>query len=202
MSTSTGDRLIVFVKAPRLGMVKTRIAKTEGDESALMIYRVLVETVLNHLTSFPHVELRFTPDDAANEIERWRQPGWLLHPQGTGDLGARMERAFAQSFSAGARHVVIIGSDCPHATGNDVQAAFAALSQNDLVLGPATDGGYWLIGLSRPQPSLFTEMTWSTDTVLTATMAHARTAGLRVHLLRELADVDTAEDWHQFQNSK
>src|SRR5262245_62441377 len=93
------------------------------------------------------VELRFTPADAEAEIRPWLRPGWRAVPQCDGDLGVRMMNAFADAFRAGANRVVIIGSDCPYLDAGDVRIAWTQLRACDLVLGPAEDGGYWLIGL-------------------------------------------------------
>ena len=191
-------RLIVFVKAPRLGAVKTRLAQTLGPGPTLAAYRRLVATVLAALAEVPEVELRFTPDAAAAEIEPWRRAGWHARPQGGGDLGERLDRAVVEAFRTSRVPAVIIGSDCPWVTRADLEAAAGALADHDVVLGPATDGGYWLIGLRAPQPALFRGIPWSTDTVLRETLARARDAGLRVHCLRTLTDVDAEREWNEF----
>lgn len=192
------ERLIVFVKAPRAGFVKTRIAEALGAEAAAAVYRTLVERVLGNLAGLSEVELRFAPDDARSEIEPWLRPGWRACPQGEGDLGARLQRAFAEAFAAGARRVVVIGSDCPEVGAEDILEAWQALASADVALGPARDGGYWLIGLAQPQPRLFADMSWSTAEVFRQTIECADALGLRVAQLRRLADVDTAVDWQNF----
>jgi uncharacterized protein len=146
----------------------------------------------------PNVELRYAPDDALQEIEAWQRPTWSVASQGKGDLGQRLEAAFRDSFSEGAERVVIIGSDCPDILVTDVEEAWAELKTNDLVLGPARDGGYWLIGLRQAQPSLFQAIPWSTNTVFRETMQRAESLRLRTTILRQLADVDTEEDWREF----
>ncbi|MBU6400629.1 MAG: TIGR04282 family arsenosugar biosynthesis glycosyltransferase [Verrucomicrobia bacterium] len=192
------EQIIVFVKAPRPGAVKTRLAKTLGRGAACDAYRRLVETLLQRLRDLRCVQVRFTPADAEPEIRPWVRPGWVALPQDEGDLGVRMQSAFAAAFRNGAQRVVIIGSDCPEVTAEDVAAAWHALLTHDLVLGPATDGGYWLIGLCRPQPALFHQMPWSTDQVFGQTLRRAAEAGLRVHRLRQLEDVDTPVAWQRF----
>ena len=194
----TACRLIIFVKAPRAGFVKTRLAAALGPHGALAAYRALVERVLEELSPLLDVELRFTPDDAASEISTWLRPGWRTAPQGEDDLGARMSRAFAEAFASGATRVVLIGSDCPHVTTRDIAATVAALDDHDAVLGPAEDGGYWLVALRAPAPGLFGQIAWSTEDVLAQTLARAQSLGLRVHLLRTLPDVDTVEDWQRY----
>ena len=188
-------RLLVFLKAPRPGAVKTRLAKTLGAHAACAAYCGLVETLLKSLTPLPCLELCFTPDDAWPEIQPWLHAGWLTRAQGNGDLGARLANTFTAAFAEGAQRVVIIGSDCPTVTVDDIEQAWAALRTHDMVLGPATDGGYWLIGLRAPQPGLFEGISWSSEKVLIETLARARAAGLSVQQLREQTDVDTEAEW-------
>lgn len=195
---NNASRVVVFLKAPRPGAVKTRLAGTLGPAAACAAYRRLVEALLANLAPLPRVELCFTPAEAGAEIQPWVRPGWLTCPQVGGDLGERLHAAFAEHFETDALHVVIIGSDCPDVTATDIEDAWLALEGHDVVLGPALDGGYWLIGLRAPQPALFTGIPWSTDRVFGETMCRAREAGLRVALLRELADVDTAADWERW----
>jgi uncharacterized protein len=196
------EKLIVFVKAPRIGAVKTRLARSIGAVAACDAYRVLVETLLRRIDRLENVELRFTPDDAANEINPWLKQPWRVSPQGAGELGERLHRAFESAFADGARRVVVIGSDCPQVTATDIEAAWAALATNDLVVGPASDGGYWLIGLRQPKPVLFQNISWSTATVIQETLGRAKAARLSVKLLRQLADVDTEQDWRAFLTAR
>lgn len=192
------SRLIVLLKAPRPGLAKTRLAAALDDHAAAAIYRVLIDRTLAALDAFPQVELRFTPDGAEPEIQPYLRNGWKMRPQGDGDLGVRLRRASDAAFAEGATRVVLIGTDCPALTGADVRDAFDALTELDVVLGPAEDGGYWLLGLRRPAPELFRDIPWSTPEALAATEAHARAAGLSVGLLRRLADVDSLEDWRRW----
>lgn len=198
MNAGGDQRLIVFVKAPRAGFVKTRLAESIGPEKASAVYGQLVTRLLARLGRPGPVQLRFTPDAAAPEIKPWLRSRWTVAPQGSGDLGQRLERAFAEAFRTGAQRVVVIGSDCPEVSADDIEAAWAALRKFDLVLGPATDGGYWLVGLPSPRRELFREIPWSSARVLHETLTRAQESGLKVHLLRELSDVDTIEDWNAF----
>ena len=194
-----GGRLLVFLKAPRPGTVKTRLAATLGSTAATAAYRTLVETLFTQINEWSGVELRYTPDSAADEIHRWQRPSWVLAPQGDGDLGQRMVRAFAEHFAAGAQKILIIGADCPDVTPTDLLSAWVALDRDDLVIGPANDGGYWLVGLRAPCPELFHGIAWSTDQVLAETLTKARAAGLAVARLRTLTDVDTEVEWRSWQ---
>jgi hypothetical protein len=195
------EKAIVFVKAPRPGTVKTRLGQTMGPEAACAAYRRLVETLLQALASLPEVELRFAPDDAEKEIRSWLRKGWHARPQGGGDLGQRMQRAFADAFAEGASRVVIVGSDCPEVVAGDIRQAWNELTNYDVVIGPAIDGGYWLIGLAREQPGLFQNIPWSSENVLAETLRRAKDADLRIQLLRILSDVDTEKDWKAFLDS-
>jgi uncharacterized protein len=192
---SRDQRLLVFLKVPRAGTVKTRLAATLGDPGALEAYRRLLAATLERISSVPSVEIRFSPDDAGDEAATLLRPGWTAVPQGEGDLGQRLSRAFDDAFREGFRRVLVIGSDCPDVTAADMESAREALDAADVVLGPAADGGYWLLGVRRPCPFLFREIPWSTAGVLEETRRRAEAAGLDVTLLRTLSDVDTVDDW-------
>ena len=178
--------------------MKTRLAADVGPTAALYAYERLVEMLLDRLAPLQEVELRFTPDDAHDEVARWLHEGWNSQAQGKGDLGERLCRAFRDAFASDARRVVVIGSDCPDVTPADIEDAWAALATHDVTIGPATDGGYWLIGLREFDEAVFRGIHWSTSTVLAETLAICQQKGLSVHRLRELSDVDTAEDWRRF----
>jgi len=147
------------------------------------------------------VELRFTPDAAHAELAPWLRSAWTLRPQGEGNLGERLARAFQESFTEGCQRVLIIGSDCPAVSLADIESAWSSLLTNEVVVGPASDGGYWLIGLRGRQPGLFENVPWSTAAVLETTLTRIRDAGLTFHCLRELTDIDTAEDWEKFNRA-
>jgi rSAM/selenodomain-associated transferase 1 len=200
--TAAENRLIIFLKAPRAGSVKTRLATTLGDHAALEAYRLLLATTLGAMQPLSSVELRFTPDDAAEEAARLLRPGWTAVAQGPGDLGERLARAFDDAYREGARRVAVIGSDCPDLTAADITEAWETLDESDVVLGPATDGGYWLLASRRPCAFLFRGIPWSSSAVLAATRRRAESAGLEVTLLRELTDVDTEEDWLRWLQSR
>lgn len=195
-------RLVVFARAPRPGTVKSRLAAALGDAGACAAYVTLARHVLARLAAVPAGELRHAPDDAGAELAGWLPPGWRLAPQGGGDLGARLERAFAEHFGRGAARVVVVGSDCPDMSAADIADAGRALAEHDLVLGPAEDGGYWLIGLRAGAPGwpgLFHDMPWSTPALLEATLGRASALGLASARLRTLRDVDEPADWESWR---
>lgn len=195
-------RLVVFARAPRPGTVKSRLAIALGDAWACAAYTTLARHVLGRLAEIRPGELRHTPDDAGPELAGWLPRGWQPAPQGSGDLGARMARTFAEHFQLGAARVVIVGSDCPDMTPADIRDAGRALAEHDLVLGPAADGGYWLIGLrtgATGWETLLREMPWGTDCVLAETRRRAAAGGLRAASLRTLRDVDEPADWYAWR---
>jgi hypothetical protein len=180
-----GDTLVVFARAPRLGAVKRRLARGIGAMGALRFYRGQLAAVLAVAQDRRwQGRIAATPDRA-----RARWPRRLpVIPQGMGDLGARMARAMRRR-----RRVVVVGSDIPGISREDIRNAFRALGQADAVFGPAQDGGYWLVGLGPRRPARpFAEVRWSTEHALSDTLANF--AGRRIALLRTLRDVDTAED--------
>lgn len=190
---------MVFLRAPQLGQVKTRLAAGLGPEATLAAYRHLLDVTTEALREFDCVELRYTPDDALLRVEPWRRNGWSLSPQGTGDLGERLVRAFDDGFAAGFDRIAVIGTDCPYVTADDIRSAWEALTTKDVVMGPAADGGYWLIGLRTPQPALFARMSWGGETVFEETRRRAEELGLTVAVMRELRDIDTVADWEAYQ---
>jgi rSAM/selenodomain-associated transferase 1 len=190
------ERLIVFVKRPRPGEVKTRLASEIGAADAAVLYQAMAEHVLRATAprdgGYERV-VEYSPADAGDDIQRWL-PAERCAPQAAGDLGRRMAQAFASAFAEGMPRVVLIGTDAPALAREHVEQAFDALRDADLVLGPAPDGGYCLVGLAALRPELFEGIAWSTPTVCAATLERARAAGLRHRLLSPLRDVDTLAD--------
>jgi uncharacterized protein len=185
------------VKAPRPGAVKTRLAAAVGAEVAAGLYRALAEQVMR--ATDPQGAYRrlvfFDPPQAGDEIRAWLGDEELI-PQEGGDLGRRMAAAFAEAFRQGAARVAIVGTDAPAVSRALVAEALEGLDGHDVVVGPARDGGYYLLALQGPQPALFEGIPWSTPAVLEGTLARASERGLRVRRLAPAADVDTLEDVH------
>jgi rSAM/selenodomain-associated transferase 1 len=196
VSVSGRNVLLVFLKAARPGVVKTRLVPALGKAAAAELYRVLAEAEVRRTAPRGgEYERRFcfTPPRARPEMQAWF-PGEVFVPQEGTDLGARMAGAFAQAFLGGARRVAIIGSDVPAVSRETVREAFRSLEEHDVVLGPAHDGGYYLLALSQPRPALFRGIAWGTSSVLAATVKKASGRGLGVRLLEPLTDIDTLED--------
>ncbi len=186
--------LLIFIRNPALGQVKTRLARTVGDAEALHIYHLLLAKT-RVATLDAAVERWLWYSDFADSSDDWSQVNFQKMVQPSGDLGERMEAAFQAAFANGAAQVVIIGSDCPDLTGTILESAFHALDTSDFVLGPVPDGGYYLLGMRQLEPSLFQNIAWSTDTVRSTTLERIAAAGKNCTLLPMLTDVDTEQDW-------
>lgn len=196
--------LLVFAKAPRPGNVKTRLARALGPETAAAAYRRMGRLIVDQLTGAPaETVVCFDPPDAEDEVRRWLDParsdsgGPLPErryvPQGGGDLGARMARMFDLAFDGGGP-VVIVGTDAPAVDAGSIGRAIDALETADVVLGPSSDGGYYLMALREPCPELFRSIPWSTSGVLRKTAERVRRMGLEATYLEVESDIDTVED--------
>ena len=202
------DRLIIFTRYPEPGKTKTRLIPVLGPEGAADLHRKMVNSTLTWArqlksNSAVSLEVRYEGGDE-HPIRRWLGSDIPCCPQGNGDLGVRMAQAFNEAFSAGMGRVIIVGTDCPGLTGSLVQTACEALLDNDVVLGPAKDGGYYLIGLRKPMPQLFGGIPWGTVEVLPKTLGIAADLKLQVFLLESLEDVDRPEDlaiWEKFSTT-
>ena len=192
------NELLIFAKAPRLGSVKTRLAQELGSEQALLAYCRLLAVVADQVQEIQHATVYFSPADSEDELRPFFPAHWNFRAQNGADLGERLQNALAASFASGSKRVAVIGADCPYLDSGDIAQAWEALDHNDVVLGPANDGGYWLIAMSKLHHDLFVDIDWGTGSVLAETLARTQQANLKVHLLRTLGDVDTERDWCQF----
>jgi len=189
--------VLVFQKNEVFGRVKTRLASGMGDLRALEIYRYLVQSTYSVLEDVSAPVWTYYSDFIPETIN---PPIAISFVQEGHDLGERMANAFARSFESGMEKVVLIGTDCPTLQSQHLNQAFEALTHSDLVLGPATDGGYYLIGMKRKADYLFEGISWSTAEVLSQTLAVASANGLDFTLLDELSDIDTQEDWERYRS--
>lgn len=187
--------VLVFQKNAILGKVKTRLATEMGEPRALEIYRHLVQSTYSVLEDVEVPIWTYFSDFIPETGNTLIAKSFVQEGQ---DLGERMAAAFARTFESGMDKVVLIGTDCPRLQPHHLNEAFEALTHSDLVLGPATDGGYYLIGMKRRADYLFEGIAWSTAEVLSQTLAVATTHGLHSTLLDELSDIDTREDWERF----
>ena len=183
----------LFLKAPRLGGVKTRLAAEVGDRHALRLYRVMAARTLDALRQAGlEPTVWYTPPDAAAEMRFWLGEDCALRPQASGDLGARL--AASMRAAEPGRGWLAVGADCPRLDAELLREAAACVDRGELVLGPAEDGGYYLVGGTPPLPDIFTAMPWGTGRVLAETRARLAHVGVVWRELPTLRDVDTAAD--------
>jgi hypothetical protein len=199
MSQKNDNALIVFLKYPETNKVKTRLGKDIGSLRAMELYRETAGFVADSFSGSKDwtTFLFYTPKERRKEVLEWLgDKEALFFAQGTGSLGQRMSSAFRKCFSLGFKNVVIIGTDCVMITEKDVGTAFSLLSGDkfEAILGPATDGGYYLLGLCRKTDGVFQDMQWSTSRVFKETEKRMRKSGLRHAVMRELADIDEEKD--------
>lgn len=189
--------VLLFAKAPRPGRVKTRLAAEVGDAAALTAYRAMGARVTHQVGDRYQVTVWYDPPDAL-----WDMRGWLgdlaYEAQRGRDLGARLAHAFRTHFQRGDAPVIAIGADAPAVNADVIGAAEHALRDADVVLGPALDGGYYLIGLARDMPDVFADVPWGSATVMEVTLERCRRLGRAVGCLPPLRDVDTLADLRAF----
>ena len=218
--------LLVFLNEPIPGMVNTRLAQDVGKDEASRYYQAMVEVLLRQLQGLQDCRIRFcyTPDDAGEAIRFWLLPAMRatagpedtvflaphsqtdyalsqevdFRPQGDGDFGARIERAFSEGFDEGYDEIAIIGPNCLECGARWINAAFSRLhdqSSRDAVIGPSTQGNYYLLILKSNAPELFDHIPWRGEDVSSATLAAARRAGLYVESLPRLDEIIDLRDW-------
>jgi hypothetical protein len=198
--------LIIFSRYPEPGTTKTRMIPVLGATGAANLQRQMTEHTLKQVKQLQEsgsveVEIHFTGGNH-QLMSEWLGTNLTYYSQVSGDLGKRMESAFAQAFQRGKQKVVTIGIDCPDLNPSILKSAFEALQKQDLVLGAAEDGGYYLIGLNRLIPELFKNISWGSDRVLAKTEAIAQRLGLNIAYLTQLRDIDRPEDlsiWQKYQ---
>ncbi len=193
--------LIIFTRYPAPGTTKTRLIPSLGKNGAAELHRRMTEHITEHCTSFAkrnNTSLQMHHEGGSKKAMQQWLGSHIFKTQVKGDLGIRMSSAFQEAFNNGYCKVVIIGSDCPDLTPNILQSAYQKLDHADLVLGPAHDGGYYLIGLKEPRPFLFSKIPWGTNLVLDKTLRIAEHYQLTISLLEQLNDIDRPEDLTHF----
>jgi rSAM/selenodomain-associated transferase 1 len=191
------SRVIVFVKNAIAGKVKTRLAKTIGDEEALVIYKQLLR-ITERETSLLEAEKEVWYAWEVGEGDIWDDEKFRKRVQIEGDLGEKMTNAFKKSFEEGLKKVVLIGSDCPTLTAEILEEAFEKLENNDVVFGPSSDGGYYLIGMSSFKPEVLSDISWSTEEVMKQTEKRASKNDIKLAKLQILNDIDNEQDWNEY----
>ncbi len=188
-----GRLLVIFSKNPIAGLVKTRLAASIGSDQALRVYEQLRE-ITERATAPASCTRAIFYSDAIPEEDLFMHGSTKAYLQDGADLGERMHRAILKGFELGFRQVVLIGTDCPGLTTFLINEAFELLEANDAVIGPARDGGFYLIGLNAPMPDLFLDRRWSTPEVLRDSLRILREKGAAWALLPALSDIDTIDD--------
>jgi rSAM/selenodomain-associated transferase 1 len=192
------NKLIVFTRYPEPGQTKTRLIPVLGKQGAANLHRLMAQKTIARTRSIENsgglsVEIYYA-GGSQQLMQDWLGPDFIYHNQGPGDLGAKMAAAFQNCFDSGIDKVALIGTDCPDLKAEIMSKAFDELDRSDLVLGPAQDGGYYLIGLRRSLPELFSGINWGTDEVLAQTRAIAQKLALNIAELPTLTDIDRPED--------
>lgn len=192
------NRLILFTRYPEAGKTKTRLIPHLGPEKAADLQRRMTE----HIVRMTHrlrvrdqmsMEVHFA-GGTQRQMQDWLGPSLSYRPQPAGDLGDRLQQTFAQGFLTGLKRIVVIGADCPEILARHLEQAFDQLHSHDVVLGPAQDGGYYLVGLSHARAELFQGIAWGTDQVFKQTAAITQHLDLSLATLATLRDVDRPED--------
>ncbi|GJM16820.1 MAG: hypothetical protein DHS20C13_21470 [Thermodesulfobacteriota bacterium] len=198
-NNKTKNTLIVFLKYPEAGKVKTRLAKDLGDQRAAEIYSEMSLEIINNVldTSSYNTIIFYDPPEKEkeNEIRNWigkKEVQYL--PQVGNTLGDKISNAFKEVFSSKSKRAVIIGTDCTDVTSETITQAIKSLTDVDVVLGPAVDGGYYLLGLNNHTPEIFKGIKWSTESVLNQTIEKIKENKLSYELLNTLQDIDTLDD--------
>lgn len=191
------DYFGIFAKYWEPGKVKTRLAASIGNQAASDVYCAILNHLIAALNSAADRRLiAYSPIDKANEFSNF--PQWQHTPQSDGPLGERMANYFIDTFANDADRVVLIGSDCPNITPEIITQAFESLERADVVLGPTFDGGYYLVGMSGKFHDIFSDITYSTESVLEETLALAKRNNISCHCLDRLNDIDEIDDLNQY----
>jgi len=192
--------VLIFLRYPEPGQVKTRLAAQIGPEQAALIYKTIAERVVAELAakkdgSCYDIRLYYTPAGREEPVRRWLGSAHGLYPQQGDDLGERLCHALEESLAAGYQRAIIVGSDCPGLTRDLIKQACALLAAHDVAIGPAYDGGYYLLGLKADRPELFSGIAWGSAAVLSQTQKKISCLHLTCGLLPVLRDIDLLEDW-------
>lgn len=194
---SKSNALVIFVKNARRGHVKTRLASSLGEDKALSIYLALCERVRNVCLGFSGKCYVYYSEYIPSEPDVWEDDFFIKRKQyPVADLGLRMQAAFNELLPVHSS-VRLIGTDIPHLSNDLLEESILLLKNTDVILGPSDDGGYYLIGMKKPNDFLFNNMTWSIDTVLSETIQRISRNTATYHLLKTLPDIDTADDWEK-----
>ena len=189
--------LMVFMKNPIAGKVKTRLAVKVGKNEALNIYKKLIEHTHFVTSKIKTCDKAIYYSSSVDEQDRWISESYSKHMQKGNGLGEKLSNAFLDAFKQGYKKVIVIGTDSFEITSDIIDNAFCILEDSDIVIGPAKDGGYYLIGMNKHRPELFKDIDWGNDTVLSSTLSIIKSIDCRHTLLKQLSDIDTLEDYEK-----
>lgn len=191
------NSILILIKNPVKGKAKTRLAATVGEEEALRIYKELLAHTRRITTPLVDVHRYLLYSDFIDTVDEWSEELYEKHLQRGADLGERMNNGFHMALRK-FKKSVIIGGDCPQLSMDLLEQAFEQLNHHDIVIGPAIDGGYYLLGMKEKHPYLFENMNWSTAEVAQTTIDRIKSKGLSYYTLPPLSDVDREEDWKKY----
>lgn len=197
-----GSLIVVLAKYPEPGRVKTRLIGRVTDVQASAIHAACLRYTLEIASGLRDVACWLAQSPDAADFGEYLTPNCSARPQGGGDLGDRLLRISAMGFASGFSRIAFVGCDCPTMTADDLTAGLEALAGHDVSIGPAADGGYYLLATRRHAPALFTGIDWSSSRVLQQTIRRADGEGLRVQLLREQSDLDLPVDLAAFLSQR
>jgi len=189
------NALIIFIRNPIRGKVKTRLAQTLGEAKALYIYKELLEITRQQSIKVNAQCYLYYSDHI--ELDAWSENTFIKRVQFGEDLGARMVNAFNEVLQTHSK-AIIIGSDCPYITSHIIDHSFHLLSNNDVIIGPAKDGGYYLLGMKSTSPLLFESMPWSESSLYEKTIEKLNQLNFTHSSLIQLEDIDTEEEWNRY----
>ena len=208
MSRKSDNVLILFVKAPRLGAVKTRLQPELTADQSLQLYQAMVEDLAHQFANLDFCDLKlfFYPVNAVGEMKTWLGDTFEYYSQHGNDLGEKMQNAITTMLNSNYKKVVLTGSDIPTLDSATIDHAFSSLNEENIVIGPSSDGGYYLIGMKKQNPEIFRQISWSSGSVLRQTIEKAKSANLKIVELEEKWDIDTYQDlckiWAEVQKNR
>jgi rSAM/selenodomain-associated transferase 1 len=195
------NNILLFVKYPENGGVKTRLAKSIGDAAAVSLYKCFVEDILSSLQGLnAHIWICYYPESAKDDMDIWLGSSYFYVLQKGGNLGKRMQHCFKSSFDKGFEKTIVLASDIPEISENIINNAFKILEDKDAVIGPSYDGGYYLAGFNKKSytTEIFDDISWSTKFVYEETLRKIEAYNLQYSVLDKINDMDTIEDIRKF----
>lgn len=194
--------IVIMLKAPIAGLVKTRLAKSIGQKAALISYKDLVEQLLKNLGNEHPIEIHYTPVGEFNIMKFWLGEDINYFPQCNGDLGDRLKFSVNSTFERGYDSVILLGGDCPYVTTKTINDTINILQSYDAAIGPSVDGGYYLLAIKQLHSTLFEDIDWSTEKVYSQTIAKIVELNLNIKKLGALDDVDNIDSLNRWNNTK